>query len=222
VRRAAGSYKLNYDLHRAGSLWTWALLFVLAFTAFSLNLYREVFYPLLASVSQVTATPFETRTPNDPARSREAKLGFGEIIVRAQLEADRRGWKEEVGSVFYSADFGVYGVQFHRPGGEHGAAGVGPPRLFLDAADGRLLGERVPWQGSAADLFVQAQFPLHSGRILGLPGRILISLMGLVVALLSVTGVYIWWRKRRGRSKLLAKADGKDVVVPRRQIEVEP
>lgn len=40
---------------------------------------------------------------------------------------------------------------------------------------------------------------MHSGRILGLPGRILISLMGLAVALLSVTGVVIWARKRRSR-----------------------
>jgi uncharacterized iron-regulated membrane protein len=44
---------------------------------------------------------------------------------------------------------------------------------------------------------VQAQFPLHSGRILGLPGRVLISAMGLVVAGLSLTGLVIWWRKRR-------------------------
>jgi uncharacterized iron-regulated membrane protein len=46
---------------------------------------------------------------------------------------------------------------------------------------------------------MQAQFPLHSGRILGLPGRILISIMGLVVAMLSVTGIVIWARKRRTR-----------------------
>ncbi|WP_038382710.1 PepSY domain-containing protein, partial [Bradyrhizobium elkanii] len=58
---------------------------------------------------------------------------------------------------------------------------------------------RLPWVGTAADVFVQMQFPLHSGRIAGLPGRILISLMGLVVAALSVTGVVIWWRKRRAR-----------------------
>ncbi|MNN88395.1 hypothetical protein D3C81_2060750 [compost metagenome] len=43
------------------------------------------------------------------------------------------------------------------------------------------------------------QFPLHSGRILGLPGRILISIMGLLVAMLSVTGVVIWWKKRKAR-----------------------
>lgn len=55
------------------------------------------------------------------------------------------------------------------------------------------------WLGTAADLFVQARFPVHSGRILGLPGRILISLMGLVVTMLSLTGVVIWWRKRAAR-----------------------
>ena len=77
---------------------------------------------------------------------------------------------------------------------------------FAEAvADGRLLGDRQPWRGTAADVFVQAQFPVHSGRILGLPGRIIISAMGLVVAALSVTGVVIWYRKRRARSPLAAR-----------------
>ena len=57
----------------------------------------------------------------------------------------------------------------------------------------------IPGTGSAGDIFLQAQFPLHSGRILGLPGRILISAMGLVVAMLSATGLVIWLRKRRAR-----------------------
>lgn len=46
---------------------------------------------------------------------------------------------------------------------------------------------------------MQAQFPLHSGRILGMPGRILVSLLGLALAMLSLTGVVIWVRKRRAR-----------------------
>ncbi|HEY9571669.1 MAG TPA: PepSY domain-containing protein, partial [Pusillimonas sp.] len=50
-----------------------------------------------------------------------------------------------------------------------------------------------------ADIFVQLQFPLPSGRILGFPGRVMMSLMGLVVAMLSVTGIVIWARKRRAR-----------------------
>ncbi|MGS0743339.1 PepSY domain-containing protein [Glaciimonas sp. GG7] len=59
--------------------------------------------------------------------------------------------------------------------------------------------------GSAGDIFMQAQFPLHSGRILGLTGRILISVMGAVVALLSATGLLIWLRKRRARMQQKVK-----------------
>lgn len=49
-------------------------------------------------------------------------------------------------------------------------------------------------------MFLQAQFPLHSGRILDLPGRVLVSLMGLVAAVLSLTGVLLWARKQRARA----------------------
>lgn len=82
---------------------------------------------------------------------------------------------------------------------------MGHPRLFIDRLDGSILGACGPWQGTAADVFVQAQFPLYFGRILGLPGRILISVMGLVVATLSVTGVYVWWKKRRARRQSAAR-----------------
>jgi hypothetical protein len=92
-------------------------------------------------------------------------------------------------------------VRFFEPGGDHGAAGVGPPVLYYDGGDGRLLGDLQPWKGTAADIFVQAQFPLHSGRILGLPGRILVSAMGLITAALSVTGIVIWWKKRAARQR---------------------
>ena len=66
----------------------------------------------------------------------------------------------------------------------------------------------MPGEGSAGDIFMQAQFPLHSGRIVGLPGRIFVSLMGLLVAMLSVTGVIIWQKKRWVRKKMLMKGAG--------------
>ncbi|MGZ8945232.1 MAG: PepSY domain-containing protein [Methylococcaceae bacterium] len=42
-------------------------------------------------------------------------------------------------------------------------------------------------------------WPLHMARILGLPYKYFVCLMGQVVAMLSVTGVYIWLKKRRAR-----------------------
>lgn len=201
IRRRAGNYKLNYDLHRAFGLWTWVLLFILAFTAFSLNLYREVFLPMMSTVSKVTPTPFDQRVRSARHEPITPQVGFADVLARATQEAAARNWPEPAGRAFYTQHFGIYGVEFFAVGADHGAGGVGHKRLYFDGQDGRYLGDRLPWRGTAADIFVQAQFPLHSGRILGLPGRILISVMGLVVAMLSVTGVYIWWKKRSARRR---------------------
>jgi len=200
VRWKGGSSKLNFDLHRAFSLWTWGLLFILAFTAFSLNLYNEIFYPVMRKVSQVTPTPFDTRPMQDRQHLIAPSVPFADVAGRAGTEARQRGWTDPVGGIYYSQEFGIYMVSLFKPGNDHGTGGVGPALLYYDGVNGKLLGERQPWKGTAADIFVQAQFPLHSGRILGLPGRILISAMGIVVAMLSVTGVIIWWRKRASRA----------------------
>jgi uncharacterized iron-regulated membrane protein len=208
VRWSGGSYKVNFDLHRAGGLWAWGVLFVVAFTAFSLNLYREVFFPVMSLVSNVTPSPFDQREPSGMHAPITPALGFEDALVRARSEATLRAWEEPAGSVFYSREFGVYGIAFFRPEDGHGAGGVGHRELYIDGQDGRVLGGRQPWVGTAADIFVQAQFPLHSGRILGLPGRILISLTGLIVAMLSVTGVVVWWKKHKARATASARAPG--------------
>ena len=206
VRWTAGATKLNFDLHRAFSLWTWGLLFIVAFTAFSLNLYAEVFYPLMSKVSEVTPSPFDLRPPNDRHDPIEPTLSYERVFADARKAADERGWTEPTGSAFYSPEWGIYGVEFFRPEDGHGAGGVGHRRLYFDGRDGQMLGDFQPWRGTAADLFVQAQFPLHSGRILGLPGRIMISALGLVVAMLSVTGVIIWLKKRSARVRSARRA----------------
>lgn len=77
--------------------------------------------------------------------------------------------------------------------------GLGSPMLYYDAHTGARVGVTQPGHGTAADVFTQMQFPLHSGQIGGLAGRIVVCALGLVVAMLSVTGVVIWWKKRRSR-----------------------
>jgi uncharacterized iron-regulated membrane protein len=199
IKTRGSAYRVNFDIHRAFGLWFWVLLFILAFTSFSLNLAREVFHPLMTKISSVTPSVFETRTPTSRHDPIEPKLAFGDVLSLAEAESQRRGWTDTATSVFYTTTYGIYGVQFFPPGENHGVAGGGARRLYFDGLDGRYLGDRQPWTGTAADLFVQAQFPLHSGRILGFPGRVLISFMGLATAALSVTGVVIWYRKRRAR-----------------------
>jgi uncharacterized iron-regulated membrane protein len=199
IRTSGSSYRLNFDIHRAFGLWTWVLLFLIAFTGFSLNLYYELLSPLLKQVSSYTPTPYELRQPAPPDTPIEPKLSFIDIIAKAEVDGRGKGWTDPVGAISYAAQFGIYGVRFFTTDDDENSRGLSPAQLYYDGQDGRLLGAWQPWVGTAADIFAEAQFPVHSGRILKLPGRILISMMGLVVAALSVTGVVIWYRKRRAR-----------------------
>lgn len=201
IRWTAGGYKLNFDLHRAGGLWVWGMIILVAFTSFSLNLYREVFYPVMSLVTQTTPGPYDTQTPAPYGSYITPTLNFVQAVEIAQAEAKRRGFAHPPGGIYYGGNYAFYNVSFFDPANENGARGMGLSNLYIDAHDGRVLGEHVPWKGTAADVFVQLQFPLHSGRILGLPGRILMSFMGVMVALLSVTGIVIWERKRRTRRR---------------------
>ncbi|WP_079435906.1 PepSY domain-containing protein [Zoogloea sp. LCSB751] len=199
-RWRAGGYRLNFDLHRSGGVWLFPLLLILAVTSVAMNLREEVVRPLLARLSLLSPSPFADRAPAPPNRPVEPLLGFGDAIRHANAEATRRGWQVPAGGVMLSSAFGVYGVGFFDAGSSHGDGGLGNPWLYFDARDGTLVGSSIPGEGSAGDIFLQAMFPLHSGRIAGLPGRILVSLCGLAVAGLSVTGVVIWARKHKARN----------------------
>lgn len=198
-RWGQGGPKITFDLHRSGGVWVWGLLLILAVTSVSMNLNNQVVRPLVASVSTLTPDAFASRVPAPPNRPVEPRYSREQIVELARAEAGQRGWTQPAGGVFYSSAFGLYGVGFFEAGNDHGDGGLGNAWLYFDGVSGKPAGDRIPGAGSAGDIFLQAQFPLHSGRILGLSGRILISLMGALVAMLSVTGVLIWLRKRRAR-----------------------
>ena len=196
-----GGHKLTFDLHRSGGVWVWGLLLILAVTSVSMNLTPQLVQPLVRMVSTITPTAFDTRTPLSPEQAAEPRMTREQIVALALRDAQARQWHLPAGGIFYSPEYALYGVGFFEAGNDHGDVGLGNAWLYYDGATGAAAGSRIPGTGSAGDLFIQAQFPLHSGRILGLPGRIMISLLGALVAMLSVTGVMIWLRKRKARLK---------------------
>jgi uncharacterized iron-regulated membrane protein len=193
-----GGYRLSFDLHRSGGVWAWLLLVPLAVTAVSMNLQNQVVRPLVSLLSPLAASPFADRTANPAPMS--SKVPRERVLASAALDAERLGLSDPPGGVFYSPEFRVFGVGLYAPGMEHGDGGLGNPWLYYDAQSGLAAGSELPGRGSAGDLFLQLQFPLHSGRLLGVPGRALISALGLLIAMLSVTGVVIWAKKRKVRA----------------------
>ena len=198
-----GAHKRNFDLHRSGGVWVWGLLLLLAVTSISMNLSTQVMRPVVSLFSTLTPNVFETRTPNDVDQPIPPLLTRAAILALAHNQARQRGWSTPAGALSYAPQYGLYGVGFFTPDNAHGDGGLGNPWLYFDGRTGAVVGSSVPGTGSAGDIFMHAQFPLHSGRILGLTGRILVSCMGLVVAMLSITGILIWIKKRTSHQRTL-------------------
>ena len=140
IRWGAGAYKLNFDLHRAGALWIWGVIVIVAFTSFSINLYREVFYPVMSKVSTTTPGPYETLKPAPLGSFIEPKIGFATAIEIARQEAVQLGIKTEAGGIWYGGDFPFYNVSFFDPDDETGAMGMGLSNVYVSSESGEVLG----------------------------------------------------------------------------------
>lgn len=200
-RWKAGGHRLTFDLHRSGGLWLYALVLMLAITSVAMNLNTQVMRPLVSLFSELTPSPFASRTLAPLAAPIEPHISAQQAIATATREARRRGISAPAGGLFLSTEFGLWGVGFYEGDNSHGDGGLGNPWIYVDSRSGANAGADVPGTGSAGDVFMQSMFPLHSGRILGTPGRALMSAMGAAIAVLSATGVIIWARKRRAQQR---------------------
>ena len=198
-RWAQGGHKLVFDLHRSGGVWLWGLVLIVAITSVDMNLGSQVVKPLVKAFSPVTESQADHLPLPPPGQAVTLAAKGHDVVAQAQALAAERGWTEPAGAIYIRPGSNAWTVSFHQAGNSHGDVGLGNVLLDLDASNGRILGTTVPGEGSAGDVVLQTMFPLHSGRIIGLPGRILVTLLGLAVATFSVTGVLIWARKRKAR-----------------------
>ncbi|WP_207496742.1 PepSY-associated TM helix domain-containing protein [Aridibaculum aurantiacum] len=68
-----------------------------------------------------------------------------------------------------------------------------------------------------ADKIIRMNYDIHTGAILGLPGKILMFCASLIAASLPVTGFYIWWGKRKKKKSQMRMA--KVVVIRQQEVE---
>jgi uncharacterized iron-regulated membrane protein len=68
---------------------------------------------------------------------------------------------------------------------------------------------------NAADKLIRMNYDIHTGAIIGLPGKILAFFASLLVASLPVTGFCIWYgRRRKEKAESLSKVSSKSVKQP--------
>ena len=200
VRWKGSRYKVYFDLHRAGGLWTWAMLFVLAWSSVSFNM-QEVYHPVMRTLFTMQSDPWKTipklqASQAEPGMEWPAALETGRRLM-GEL-AHKKGFlirREE--NLSYVPDMGIFRYQVLSDldiGDKYGATDI-----FFDSSTGLQLGAYVPTGEAAGDTITNWLAVLHIAAIWGIPFKIFITIMGVMVSMLSVTGAYIWWKKHRSR-----------------------
>ena len=202
VKRGGGSYRTNLDLHRAGGLWLWLILLPVAVSSIAMNLPDHVFRPLVSLVSPVEQSVYYQRSLVPLESLGETRQDFAAIHARGVAEAAALDLDKPIYALYLNTPYNYYAVGY----GNHDGEPLGSPWFYFDGTDGRLLRADIPGQGTAGEIFEQLQFPIHGGRIAGLAGRIVICVTGLVIFMLSVTGIVIWWKKLGARRLRAGKA----------------
>lgn len=197
IKRGASRARLNFDLHRAGGLWLWLVFIMLAFTGVYFNLTNELFRPVLGWITPLTpeVAPMLKTLPQSTL---PATLTFDEAIVRA--EAVRSDSAKDMVPSFVGLmpdSPGIYRVRFADSDRGDASWHFHYENLYIDGRSGELITRISYYGGTVGDKIVLWQYPLHSGFVFGFWGRVVIGASGLVVVLLSITGIVIWLRKRR-------------------------
>lgn len=214
VRWGGGAYKVNFDLHRAGGLWPWAMLFVLAWSSVSFNLsevYDPVMKALFAHQADEDDLPTLTSPVLEPAVTWRAARDLGRRLMAEQVR--RHGFTVvQEDSLVYDPRTGRYSYSVHsdRDVSQHWGGTV----VRFDGRTGAFLQLWLPTGAASSDTIRSWLVSLHMAALWGLPFKVFVCGMGLAVASLSVTGVVIWSKKRRGRLRQLgrdaAPGDGGD------------
>ena len=193
-RRSA--FRLNFDLHRAGGLWTWLLLLMFAWSSVYLNLHW-VYAPITGAVLDYPANDNNMRggPPRLAKPLNDPPLDFHQAQDRAAAELTKAGLSfVRVESLSYSPASGVY---TYRVATNKDIQTVGGRTYVLVHGDtGTLERLRLPSGQHSGLTFTNWIYALHMANVFGLPYRIVVFLVGLVMTVLSVTGVYLWWKKR--------------------------
>lgn len=203
VKRGASFLRLNFDLHRVNGLWLWAALFIFAWSSVMLNI-RPVYEWVTRKVvdHQSLMQEFMSMPKNrvdHPALDWRAAQATGERLMQEQSEKLQFTYTEPLSLTYFpGAGLYFYDVRGSRDVFERSPKG-GSTSVWFDGNTGQLYRVSVPTGMHAGNTIDSWLYALHMARVFGRPYQLFVFLIGFAITILSVTGIVIWWKKRRAR-----------------------
>ena len=189
LKCGAKGFRFVYDLHKVMGVYAALVLVVIAFSGVYM-IFPQYVKPVVGWFSPLTETAPAQLPAGAEAGAR--RLDVDEI---AKIAHDSFP-KAELQRIYFPASSeDVYRVTMRQAGEVRKTSGG--TRLWINPYDGKVLATRKPQTMSSGDTFINWMFPLHNGEAFGLPGRIIVFAAGFVPMILYVTGLMMWWRKRK-------------------------
>lgn len=190
LKKGARGRRRLLDLHNVGAVWLLAPLVLLLATGL-LILRPQWFYPALQAASEI-------REPDFEALAAEKRPDCGRLGPEAALALalrDYPGWRLRMMSIPEERNVPYY-VGLMREGGD---AKVMATELWIDRACPTVLFARRGDALTAAETLLSWNLRLHADLGLGLIGKALVFLAGLLLPALWVTGLLLWVGRRRAK-----------------------
>ncbi|MGJ7489354.1 PepSY-associated TM helix domain-containing protein [Variovorax sp. ZT4R33] len=198
VKRGASISRLVFDLHRSVGLWSLPAAVLLAVSGVYFSLGDTVFKPVVSWFSQVSVHPLQS-LPRLSSSPRFAAFGTEEAVRHARHHLITPAQDFLPWYASHVPSQGVYRIAFKEVGMRETAWRLRYELVFIDDQTGALRASSGYDSGTPGDKLLIWQYPLHTGRILGWPGRVAVCVAGLAVAFIALTGIWIWWQRSRAR-----------------------
>ncbi|WP_226702047.1 PepSY-associated TM helix domain-containing protein [Microbulbifer elongatus] len=196
ISRSGNRFRFYFDVHKVFGIYFLPLLLLTSFSGVTLV------FP--SQVETVVGALFKTepRPALPPSRTDKGTPITADEAVAIGQAAFPRGVLKRIYLPRNASD--SYGLTFRAEGEVWSNYGASITRV--DQYSGELLMTQDVTEIPLGNKILRWQFPLHNGDALGIVGRWLILIAGLVPALLFATGSYLWWKKRRLRLHKAAPA----------------
>lgn len=201
IKSGGSFYRAAFDVHRAGGLWLWAMLFVFAWSSVYWNL-TSVYVAVMDSLLGFSPPLWARPAPEAPAHrgaimTWEKAQSVAEKLMAEQAHIHGFSIARPVGlNLMHDRTVFSYDVMSSRDVADT----YGATSIAFDAVGGAMLHATIPTGFRAGNTITTWLGSLHMADVFGLPYKAFVSCFGAFVATLSATGVYIWWRKRKARA----------------------
>jgi uncharacterized iron-regulated membrane protein len=201
-KKGVAAYKVNYDLHVVGGWYVtiFGLIFALTGLVWGLPPYADGVHKLVGGTKSLQYGVTLPKSlpkdglPPDQALDEIWSQMLGEYPDAGSISiSPSQDSTSAITANITQAD-GLYWKTDYR---------YFAPRSLSEIKSDNIYGRFADADG--ADKLLRMNYEIHTGAILGLPGKILAFLASLFIASLPVTGAVIWWRKRRKTNWVVRK-----------------